>query len=81
MTTLSPSTGLPVLDEVLHGIRPRDNIIWQVESIDDYLYYGGPIIYTTVAPEEIINLLSRQKTKEQQAPNIALFSLANHYNL
>jgi hypothetical protein len=42
MTTLSPSTGLPVLDEVLHGIRPRDNIIWQVESIDDYLYYGGP---------------------------------------
>ncbi|MHC4597067.1 MAG: hypothetical protein ACYS19_19245, partial [Planctomycetota bacterium] len=38
------------------------------------------IIYTTVAPEEIINLLSRQKTKEQQAPNIALFSLANHYN-
>ncbi len=31
-----PSTGLPGLDEILHGIRPGDNIVWQVDSVDDY---------------------------------------------
>jgi hypothetical protein len=31
------STGLPGLDAVLEGVRPGDNIVWQVDSIDDYL--------------------------------------------
>ena len=31
------STGLPGLDKVLHGLIPGDNVIWQVESIDDYV--------------------------------------------
>ncbi|MBL7189355.1 MAG: pyruvate, phosphate dikinase [Phycisphaerae bacterium] len=31
------STGLPALDRILHGIRPGDNIVWQVDSIDDYI--------------------------------------------
>jgi pyruvate, water dikinase len=30
------STGLPGLDEVLKGLIPGDNIVWQVESIEDY---------------------------------------------
>ncbi len=31
------STGLPGLDRVLKGLIPGDNLVWQVESIDDYL--------------------------------------------
>ncbi len=31
-----PSTGLPGLDYVLQGLRLGDNIVWQIESIDDY---------------------------------------------
>jgi pyruvate, water dikinase len=31
-----PSTGLPSLDAVLRGLRRGDNVVWQVESIDDY---------------------------------------------
>ncbi len=33
---IKPSTGLPGLDEILHGIRLGDNIVWQVDSINDY---------------------------------------------
>ncbi|MFO7534916.1 MAG: PEP/pyruvate-binding domain-containing protein [Kiritimatiellia bacterium] len=31
------STGLPALDHVFRGLMPGDNIVWQVESIRDYL--------------------------------------------
>ena len=30
------TTGLPGLDRVLKGVMPGDNIVWQVDSIDDY---------------------------------------------
>ena len=30
------STGLPGLDQVLTGLRPGDNVVWQVDSLDDY---------------------------------------------
>ena len=33
----SYGTGLPGLDRVLTGLRPGDNVVWQVDSITDYL--------------------------------------------
>ena len=32
----SPTTGLPGLDAVLHGVQRGDNIVWQIESLDEY---------------------------------------------
>lgn len=32
----APTTGLPGLDAVLHGIEPGDNIVWEVDDIADY---------------------------------------------
>ena len=34
---LSFSTGIVALDEVLHGILPGDNVVFQVDSIEDYI--------------------------------------------
>jgi len=31
-----PTTGLSELDAVLCGVRPGDNIVWQIESLDKY---------------------------------------------
>jgi hypothetical protein len=31
-----PSTGLPGLDNVLHGLRLGDNVVWEVDSIEGY---------------------------------------------
>ncbi len=54
------STGLPGLDQALNGLRAGDNVVWQVDSIDDYLrfalpyhdyclFYGIPLIYIRFA--------------------------------
>lgn len=32
-----PSTGLPGLDTVLQGIRLGDNVVWQVNTVDEYV--------------------------------------------
>lgn len=36
------TTGLPGLDRVLKGLIPGDNVVWQVESIEDYLAFVTP---------------------------------------
>ena len=36
------STGLPALDRVLRGVLPGDNIVWQVESVEDYRPFVDP---------------------------------------
>ncbi|MCU0914788.1 MAG: PEP/pyruvate-binding domain-containing protein [Planctomycetes bacterium] len=36
------TTGLPGLDQVLKGILPGDNIVWQVDTIGDYMAVVAP---------------------------------------
>ncbi len=36
------TTGLPKLDRVLKGLLPGDNIVWQVDSIEDYALLVKP---------------------------------------
>jgi hypothetical protein len=36
------STGLPGLDRVVQGLLPGDNIVWQVDSVEDYLPFVAP---------------------------------------
>lgn len=42
------STGIPELDRVLCGIRPGDNIVWEVESIADYARLVKPFVETAL---------------------------------
>ncbi len=44
MTTIddSLSTGLAGLDSVLKGLMPGDNVVWQVDSVDDYQPFVEP---------------------------------------
>jgi hypothetical protein len=50
--TAQASTGLPALDRILCGIRPGDNIVWQVDSIDDYVPFIEPLIANAKARKE-----------------------------
>jgi len=43
-----PGTGLPALDRVLKGLMPGDNVVFQVESIIDYLHFVRPYCEETV---------------------------------
>ena len=36
------STGIAELDRVIHGVMPGDNIVWQLDSIEDYFRYIHP---------------------------------------
>ncbi len=36
------STGLPGLDTILQGLRAGDNVVWQVDTIDEYLPFAQP---------------------------------------
>jgi pyruvate, water dikinase len=36
------STGLPGLDKMLLGLRAGDNVVWQVDSIEDYVPFVRP---------------------------------------
>jgi hypothetical protein len=43
------STGLPALDAVVQGLRPGDNVVWQVESVEDYAPLVAPFVARALA--------------------------------
>lgn len=42
-------SGIKALDKVLQGIRLGDNIVWQVDSLDDYCYFVEHFAEATIA--------------------------------
>ncbi len=46
------SSGLPALDDILQGIRAGDNIVWQVDTIDDYMQFAKPFCESALARGE-----------------------------
>ncbi|HET6456963.1 MAG TPA: PEP/pyruvate-binding domain-containing protein, partial [Armatimonadota bacterium] len=43
------SSGIPALDEVLQGLRPGDNVVFQVDGLDDYEYFIEPFVSRSIA--------------------------------
>src|SRR5512142_53631 len=43
------STGLPSLDRVVEGLRPGDNVVWQVDSVADYVPFVRPFVAGALA--------------------------------
>jgi hypothetical protein len=44
MTDRRVTTGFSGLDEILDGLRLGDNVVWKVDSIDDYRYFVEPYV-------------------------------------
>ncbi|MBN2476295.1 MAG: hypothetical protein JXB62_16905 [Pirellulales bacterium] len=42
MSDLQLGTGLPALDRVFRGLMPGDNIVWQIDTLDDYRPFVEP---------------------------------------
>src|SRR4030042_485135 len=40
LVTKTIKSGLPQLDELLQGLRPGDNVVWQVDRLEDYPYFA-----------------------------------------
>ena len=45
------STGLSGLDRVIDGLRLGDNVVWQVDSVDDYIRVVRPFVTEALADE------------------------------
>ncbi|MGP1678235.1 MAG: PEP/pyruvate-binding domain-containing protein [Burkholderiales bacterium] len=43
------SSGLPGLDSILEGLRIGDNVVWRVDSIDDYRAFVAPYVAAALA--------------------------------
>lgn len=43
------STGLGNLDRIIDGLRTGDNVVWQVDSVEDYAYFAVPFARGAVA--------------------------------
>src|SRR5512139_374478 len=39
-----PGSGLPEVDRMLGGLRPGDNVVWQVETLEDYAPLVAPFV-------------------------------------
>jgi len=42
METETVRSGLAPLDEVIQGLRLGDNVVWQVDRLDEYVYFAEP---------------------------------------
>lgn len=43
------TTGLPGLDAILGGLRLGDNVVWRVDSVDDYRAFIAPYVAAAIA--------------------------------
>ena len=43
------TTGFDGLDEILDGLRMGDNVVWKVDSIEDYQYFVTPYVKQALA--------------------------------
>jgi pyruvate, water dikinase len=48
-SSVQPSTGLASLDAVVRGLLPGDNVVWQVESVEDYAPLVAPFVAAALA--------------------------------
>lgn len=47
-TLTRESTGLDGIDSIIDGLRSGDNVVWQVDSIDDYFFFVKPFVERAV---------------------------------
>ena len=58
------STGLPSLDRVLGGVLPGDNIVWQVDTLDDYRVFVRPYVKEALRRGKQVNYFRFSRQKE-----------------
>ena len=63
------STGIRGLDRVVDGLRLGDNVVWQVDSLDDYRRVVAPFIARAVEDERPITYVRFGKHDPVMEPN------------
>ena len=73
----SLSTGLPDLDQVLRGIAAGDNLVWRVESIEEYQAFVEPYCTHVLGSGGNITYLrfAKHKPVVEKSPGVEVHEL------
>ncbi len=63
------STGLTGLDAMLMGLRPGDNVVWQVDGVDDYVPFVQPFWMSAVQRGQTLVYFRFARHRELIPPN------------
>jgi hypothetical protein len=71
------STGLPELDHVFRGLMAGDNLVWQVDTIDDYLPFVVPYAaYARTTQQKLVYFrFAEHKPLLEAGPGVKVHSL------
>ena len=71
------STGLSGLDERLCDLKKGDNVVWQVDSIEDYSHFVTPYVNKALADKRNIIYMrfARHKALIENQPNVTTYQL------
>jgi hypothetical protein len=63
------TTGLKGLDDICNGLRLGDNVVWQVDSIEDYRLFLIPFAEKAIADgDRLVTFASPATTRSAAAP-------------
>ena len=71
------STGWESLDTIIDNLRSGDNIVWQVDTIDDYQRVVSPFVKRAIAANERVVYLrfGRHTALLEERPNLSVYRL------
>ena len=71
------STGLKGLDKILCDLKKGDNVVWQVDSIDDYSNFVTPYVNKALADKRKIVYMrfARHKLLIENQPDVTVYHL------
>lgn len=71
------STGLKGLDEVLNQLRKGDNVVWQVDSIDDFRSFVEPFVTLAVQTDKKVVYMrfANHKPLLENNPDVKTYTL------
>ena len=71
------STGLTGLDKILCDLKKGDNVVWQVDSIEDYCHFVRPYIKKALADKRrlVYMRFAQHKALIENEPDVAVYQL------
>jgi hypothetical protein len=74
------SSGLDSFDQVVDALRTGDNVVWQVDSIDDYLFFVAPFVQKALSEHRKVVYMrfARHRPLIEKNPDVITYMLDAH---
>lgn len=70
------TTGVPAVDRVIDGLRLGDNVVWQVDSMDDYRAFVTPFVKSALeADRKVVYIHFGERAPLCERPGVSTYTL------